>query len=50
MGAMKRYVEDVSVDMGLDGEITDDVVAEAQRQLFLYDVADKDEPVDLEVS
>lgn len=33
MGMMKRYAEDVSVDMGLEGEITDGVLEEAQRRL-----------------
>lgn len=32
-GAMKRFVEEVSVDMGLGGEISDEVLAEAQRRL-----------------
>lgn len=32
-GAMKRFVEDVSVDMGLGGEINDEVLAEAQHRL-----------------
>jgi len=32
-GAMKRWLEDVSVDMGLDGDINDDVIAEGQRRL-----------------
>ncbi len=32
-GAMKRWLEEVSVDMGLDGEINDDVIAEGQRRL-----------------
>jgi len=30
---MKQYLEEVSVDMGLDGEITDDVIDEAQLRL-----------------
>lgn len=33
MGAMKRYAEDVSVDMGFEGEINDEVLMEAQRRL-----------------
>ena len=33
MGAMKRYAEDVSVDMGFDGVINDEVMVEAQRRL-----------------
>ncbi len=33
MGAMKRYAEDVSVDMGFGGEINEEVMAEAQRRL-----------------
>lgn len=33
MSMMKRYCEEVSVDMGLDGEITDEVMAEAQARL-----------------
>jgi len=33
MGAMKRYAESVSEDMGLDGEVNDDVLLEAQRRL-----------------
>ncbi len=41
MGAMKRFAEDVSVDMGLDGELNDDVLAEAQRRLD--EVEDNDE-------
>lgn len=30
---MKRYAENVSVDMGFEGEINDEVLAEAQRRL-----------------
>lgn len=33
MSAMKQFAEDVSEDMGLDGEITDAVLNEAQRRL-----------------
>ena len=33
MSAMKRYCEDVSVDMGPDGEINDAVMEEAGRRL-----------------
>ncbi len=33
MGAMKRYAETVSTDMGFEGEINDEVMAEAQRRL-----------------
>ena len=33
MSAMKRYAEEVSVDMGFGGEINDEVLAEAQRRL-----------------
>ena len=33
MGAMKRYAEGVSVDMGFDGEINETVLIEAQRRL-----------------
>ena len=33
MSAMKRFAEDVSVDMGYDGEINDEVLAEAHRRL-----------------
>ncbi len=33
MGAMKRFAEEVSVDMGLEGEITDEVLAESQCRL-----------------
>ena len=33
MGAMKRLAEDVSVDMGLGGEISEEVLEEAQRRL-----------------
>ena len=33
MGYMKAYAEEVSVSMGLDGEITDEVLEEAQRRL-----------------
>lgn len=32
-GAMKRMLEDISVEMGLGGEINDEVVAEGQRRL-----------------
>jgi len=32
-GAMKRWLEEVSVDMGFDGEITDEVMVESQRRL-----------------
>ncbi len=32
-GAMKRWLEEVSVEMGLDGEINEDVMAEGQRRL-----------------
>ena len=33
MSAMKRYAEDVSVEMGFHGELTDAVLVEAQRRL-----------------
>jgi len=33
MSAMKRFAEDVSVDMGYGGEINDEVLDEAQRRL-----------------
>lgn len=33
MSMMKRYCEEVSADMGLDGEITDEVMVEAQARL-----------------
>jgi hypothetical protein len=33
MSAMKRFCEDVSVDMGYRGEITGTVMAEAGRRL-----------------
>ena len=33
MGAMKRFAEDVSVDMGYGGEINDHVLKEAQERL-----------------
>ena len=33
MGAIKRFAEEVSVDMGLGGEINEEVLAEAQRRL-----------------
>jgi len=33
MGALKRFAENVSVDMGYDGEIDDEVLAEAERRL-----------------
>lgn len=40
MSLTKRWLEDVSVDMGLDGEITEAVIEEAQaRQAFLQDMA-----------
>lgn len=38
MGAMKRYAETVSVDLGFDGEINDEVMAEAQRRLDAAEV------------
>jgi len=33
MGAMKRFAEDVSVEMGFGGELNDLVLTEAHRQL-----------------
>lgn len=33
MSAMKRYAEEVSVEMGFGGEINDEVLEEAQRRL-----------------
>ena len=33
MGAMKRYAESVSEEMGFNGEINDEVIEEAQRRL-----------------
>lgn len=33
MGAMKRYAEQVSVELGYDGELNDEVLQEAQRRL-----------------
>lgn len=32
-GAVKQFAENVSVEMGLGGEITDEVLAEAQRRM-----------------
>lgn len=32
MSHTKRWLEDLSVEMGLDGEITDAVLAEAERK------------------
>ncbi len=34
MGAMKRYAEEVSDDMGFGGEINEQVIAEADRRLL----------------
>jgi len=34
MSKMKRYAEQVSVEMGYDGEINNEVLAEAQKRLF----------------
>jgi len=33
MGAMKRYAEEISVEMNFGGEINSEVLAEAQRRL-----------------
>jgi hypothetical protein len=33
MSRMKHYAEQVSIDMGLGGELTDEVLAEADRRL-----------------
>jgi hypothetical protein len=33
MSAMKRFAEQVSVELGFDGEINEEVLAEAQRRL-----------------
>ena len=33
MSYMKRYAMDVSIDMGLGGEITEEVLIEAQRRM-----------------
>jgi len=32
-GAMKRFLEDISVEMGFGGEINDRVIAEGQKRL-----------------
>jgi len=41
MSYMKRFAEQVSVDMGLDGEITDEVLTEAQKRLKGTNMSDK---------
>jgi len=41
MSRIKRYAEEVSVDMGLDGEITDAVLDEAQLRLDAAAKADE---------
>ena len=33
MGMVKRYLEDLSVEMGYDGEITDEVLQEGERRM-----------------
>ena len=33
MSMMKRWLEEISVDMGYGGEINDEVMAEGQRRL-----------------
>ena len=33
MSMTKRWLEDISVDMGCEGEINDEVIAEGKRQL-----------------
>ena len=33
MGLIKKWLESVSVDLGYEGEITDEVIAEAKRRL-----------------
>ncbi len=38
MSAMKRFAEDVSVEMGFEGEINDEVLIEAQRRLIALNV------------
>lgn len=43
MSAMKRYAEQVSVEMGFGGEINDEVLAEAQRRLDETEVESSDE-------
>jgi len=35
MSAIKRYAEDISVEMGFDGELNDEVLREGQRRLDL---------------
>jgi hypothetical protein len=37
MSRMKYYAEEVSIDMGLGGELTDEVLAEAGRRLKIFD-------------
>lgn len=33
MGMVKRYLEEISVEMGYDGEITDEVLTEGERRM-----------------
>lgn len=33
MGLMKRYAEQISVELGFDGELNDEVLKEAQRRI-----------------
>jgi hypothetical protein len=37
MGMMKRFAEEVSIEMGFDGELNDVVLEEASRRLHLED-------------
>lgn len=42
--AMKRMLEDISVEMGLGGEINDEVMAEGQRRLDIGQPQDSTPP------
>ena len=37
MGYVKRFLENLSVEMGFDGEITDEVMAEGERRFAVHE-------------
>lgn len=46
MSAMKRFAENVSVEMGFDGELNDEVLAEADRRLKSHNQSPKENDSD----
>lgn len=49
MGAMKRFAEDVSEELGYDGEINGDVINEAHRRLDQAAIEGRNVAVDFRV-